>query len=303
MPHTVTVGDHAREGFERIADVLPRLRDLLTDEPERRGGWDPVPGSQAELDLNSSLIDRADLNSYLVNHPRAVASLFIRAAADYLAGTGVLVRSLEAMFSPGALSRAAFENALRALYLLDPRVDLAGRAARAMLEDIVGLYRQYETHSDFGTQTDARAWKGELKRFRDDAETAFGDCSWANDPHRWEIGGQRYPRMNELADYWEEWRTAPNPPASPGQARGFYDVLCMYSHPQSFTSRPEAVTVDGVGQLTTDVPTVTKVTLNAHIAVLDVAGLLFSYQGWEVAAIDAIADENGEILRVWGGSD
>jgi hypothetical protein len=294
MPYEVVVGDNMATSLDEIAALLPRLRDLLIDVPARYGGWVPKEDSRVSRDLATRLVDDDLMNKMLLDHSRTLGSLYARVGADYLAGMAALFREREAVFAPGALARAAFECGTQGVAILDQRLDVETRAARALLHEIVSAYRMRDAHRKLSGKSDEsylivdHRWK-ELKKRA--LESFPHGTSFADDSGKWTVGGERYLSPSEAADYWAEWRSDIASDESASLARTMYDLLCLHSHPQSFASRPEATwDADGLNpKLSTDLDIVARIVSWSHAPVFDAVNLLFGYHGWAAPELEALA--------------
>jgi hypothetical protein len=280
------------ERIDALAYVLRVLRPLVIEVPRRNGDWQPASGSQAELDLALEIFP-ADVNYGLLHHPRAVCSLYVRTAAEILHGAAALLDARAINLAPAALARPAFENAVRAVLTLDTRIDARTRAVRAVLGDIIAahFHRLAAKHLG-GRGSDAFKQADHILRtLVESAEKNF-TLERPDDPFRWTIDGESYPRITEAIRSWAEWRIARGVEGlSPNQAEGFYDYLSLYGHPQSFAAHPEALWGAGVEpRFEADFEIVGKLMLGAHASFIDAAKLLYDYHGWDVPELTEIVE-------------
>ena len=135
----------------------------------------------------------ADVNEYLIKQPRAIASLYLRDGSEHLAGIAALLSEREVFVTPGALARAGLEHGVRAVRVLDERVEARQRSARAMLDDLASAYHSRLAVSHLGgkgtpsfASVDQR-WDW----LREVARRSFSGVDLANDPFKWAIEGER----------------------------------------------------------------------------------------------------------------
>jgi hypothetical protein len=297
--------------LEALAILLFAPRQVLLGILDGHGDdWTPEVGSPAEAELSnvlfpvpdpSSLTEaersagrfpKARDNDFLVRHPRSVASLHVRVGADYLAGEGALLRSGESIFPPLALARVAFEHAVRAISLLDPWVDQRVRCARAMVEDIVSAHHERIAWKHL---TDAKNehYKAKYARYRslkECAERCFEVDFSAGSPSNWTVDGEAL-RPALAVERWSAMLKEPMP------AKGLYDLLSLYVHPQSFPSRREArFDESGETWMEPDLDQLRWASTWVIACWVDAARLLLGhYQGWW-----DVDDELDELVNATG---
>ena len=302
MPYSLNVGSEDATRFDAFAEILTKPRDMVVDVPARHPDWEPAPGSTAAEALAADLFDPR-LNRALVHLPRSVCSLYLRVAADYLAGISALLRTREIMFAPGALARAAFENAVRGVLVVDPRAETPKHVARALLDELASAHFERLTNKHLFGKADP-AFTSADRMFAalcDLANGAFADLSLADDPHKWHIEGEHFLRMNAAAASWSDLRAKwLGLSLTAVEAEGYYDHLCLYTHPQGFASRKEAdwgphVEVAG---FRTNSAQVIAVVYGALAATMDCAMFLYGYHGWDAPEIDQIAVATAEVWQM-----
>lgn len=297
MPDKTRVTDATAEVLDAMADVLILPRRALIAVAEDTG-WHPVDGSQAQGDLSSAEFP-ADVNVSLLEMPRVIASLFLRSGADHLAGIGALFRARECFSAPGALARAAFEHGTRAWWVLDPQLSARQRSARAVLEDLASAdYSMKAVSGLVGKDNDQyRTLRGRREAIRTAAQQGFASCSFKDDPTKWTIEGQKYPRIAEVVEEWGSRRDE----AVPG--RGIYDHLSHFPHPQGLAGRQDVFLSesDPSGTALVVEPSHLARIASASIAAwFDGAILLCSYHGFDHPAMQEL--ENATELLVQVGS-
>jgi hypothetical protein len=251
----------------------------------------------AERDFAEILVSDSNENAYLLHLPRAVGSLHIYSAADYLAAIAALCRQQEVMLAPGALARSAFENAVHGLLVVDSRCpDARSRAARAMLADVAAAYYLRRALKNMVGRSDDqfKAADLRLKARQELAERSFELVEWTDEPSKWRIEDERYPSMDKAARSWCSWREENGGSGlTRAQAEGMYDALCLYTHPQSFSSREEARWGPGIDEpyWETDMVVIEKIALGAYAAVIDGMRALYEYLGWEAPELDSLASD------------
>jgi hypothetical protein len=285
--------------LERAERLFKAARVMVAEVPRRYPGWTPEPGSRADADFVEVVVADAKQNRALVQMPRVLASLHLRTAVEYLAGVGALFREGEVRLNPGALTRSAFESAIRGFLVLDPSANGREQRARALVYEITSAERFRaatihlvgKLHSAYPLAN--RAWRSMIEL----AETEFaGEI----DSQRTTIAGQTVPTMDDGARAWAEWRRSVSCGSTIGEeeAGGYYDFLCLHTHPQGFTSHQSACwsgDADDEPGFGADPVELAKLTLVTHACVMDLARVFYDYHGWESFELDLLAELADEL--------
>ncbi len=298
MPDEPVVSDATSQALDAIADVmvLPRRALIAVSEDTQ---WRPTMGSQADRDLTSPEFTE-EVNGSLLEMPRVIASLFLRSGSEHLAGMAALFRARECFSAPGALARAAFEHGIRAWWVLDPRRTTRQRSARAILEDLASAdYSMKAVSGLVGKDNDEyRTLRDRRQAIREAAETGFAACSFTDDPTKWTIEDQRYPRITEVAEEWGSRRDEPVP------GRGVYDHLSHFPHPQGLAGRQDVFLSEREPSgtaLVAEPSHLARIASAALAAWFDGATLLCSYHGFDHPAMQEL-ERASEVLVTLGGS-
>ena len=262
---------------------------MVLEVPGRYPEWQPEPGSTAARDLSLEIF--SDKSYGLLHHPRSLCSLNLRSAAELLEATASLLESGSIFLAPAVLARTALENAIRGFLVLDPRVDARAHTARALLDDAAGAhFRRLSAKHLNGRRSEAFKVADAFFEAIKAGASEFFDCNFADDPHRWTVGSERYLRITDALRSWAEWRLVRGIGNwSADQAEGFYDYLSLYGHPQSYVAHPEANWGPGVlPHFRVEFDMLATLTLSPLMAVLDVARILYAYHGWDAPEVDAI---------------
>jgi hypothetical protein len=226
--------------------------------------------------------------------PRMLASLHLRTAVEHLAGVGALFREGEVRLNPGALTRSAFESAIRGFWVLDPRATARERRARSLAYEITSAERYRaatihlvgKSHPAFAAANSA--WKGMI---------ALAEAEFAGEinSQRTTISGQTVPTMEDGARSWAEWRRSISSGNTIGdtEAGGYYDFLCLHTHPQGFSSHQSAFwsgNPDHEPGFGADPVELAKLTLVTHACVMDLARVFYDYHDWESFELDLLAE-------------
>jgi hypothetical protein len=276
-----------------LSDVLlePRAA-LLTVASDT--GWQPTEDSAAAVDFSAGEFPD-DLNAWLLGQPRVVASLYLRSGADHLAGLSAVLRARECWSAPGALARAALEHGARARWVLTSRIDVRQRTARAMLEELASVHFSMLSISGLGGRgTDQYSKLRERRRvLRDATSRAFDPVSLTDDPFKWTIESETYPRITEVAADWGAGRD------DPIAGRGIYDYLSLYPHPQSLAGRVDVeFNTDKTSTIKTTVPLIARMASAALAAWFGGFVLLTTYHGFEHVAVDRLESEAKRIDEI-----
>ena len=131
-------------------------------------------GSRAALDLSApAAVERrsnhkyaAEWGSLPVDHAQSTATAKRAASDDYLLAFSILLPRIKVHLSLMALWRSLCESTMRALWLLDPDIDVARRVQRAMTEDLEHLRLFNASAPDIADGISAIARSAEKNGFR-----------------------------------------------------------------------------------------------------------------------------------------
>lgn len=302
MVYQFIISPEQSESLDRAAAALRLPREWMISVAEEYG-WSAHPESAAAQDRRSAELPDS-VRGRVAELPRVVASIYLRTGADHLAGLAALFGEREVFRSPGVLARAAFENAVRAVWILAPFGDPSGaegasrRVSRAMLEELASAHfsRQAIVHLADRTSDGYRLVKSRSDVLKSLAEATFGreQVSLTDDPYRWRISDQGYPRITGVAEAWTAWRDDELP------ARGIYDYLSLFGHPQGLAGRDDLNLRDPEQPTRTsqsvDLSTLGKLAMAGFASWVDGFGLLTSYHGIP-------HDEDGSMARAAAALD
>jgi hypothetical protein len=278
--------------LDDAAQVLLLPREAMIRVAEETG-WAAHENSAVAADRLSDGLPH-DTRSHVAELPRLVASIYLRTGADHLAGMSALFSAREVISAPGVLARAAVENGARAVWVLEPAGDPSGvsgaprRVARALLEELATAHYAKQTISQLGSRADedyqviGERWE----RLKQLAVTTFGSehVDLRDDPFRWTIAGESYPRITDAVESWTRWRDDDLP------GRGTYGYLSQYAHPQGFAARDNLDVADASEPTGTSIrvgtATLGKLALAGLAAWRDGFDLLTSYHGLDYDADD-----------------
>jgi hypothetical protein len=175
---------------------------------------------------------------------------YLSAAADHLDGFGAACLAGAALFPPATLSRAAFEFAVQAVWLLDPRCDWRHRAAREHLELLLGIEEQIKGTPKVLPDGTSNASRAELKRFRREFREVTIPGLFDS-----VVVDQSQPDSKEARHTIVEDERLLSPTAAAehyemltfGEVVGFYDALSALCHPNPLMTRRSARDVSDRG--------------------------------------------------------
>lgn len=124
------------EGFARCLQGMHEINDYIAGAT-----------SQAKADLNTPEADGAEVQTTY-----SQAATLLASAENYLYGMAQLLHEPVAHFSFLAIGRACLENAARAWWLLDPRIDAKTRAGRGLDVRLRSLWEASSLMDDEGAK-------------------------------------------------------------------------------------------------------------------------------------------------------
>lgn len=130
-----------------MTDRLQLFRDALdgavlaVGQTIQLNGWDPLPGSQAAAEIEAQAPFVARSRSPVAD-ALAVAWVRLAVATTHVAGLSTLLRPPPNVLGSSTVARVALEASAKAMWALDPSLDVKGRIARGRATMISNLIDQ-----------------------------------------------------------------------------------------------------------------------------------------------------------------